>query len=110
MDVIVHEIEHGGLIIGIEDRTCGLYGEGSLEFVRGGLFSDIEQQVALDPFIHGIDMIGRDPVVHKLVYGILKGLENLLVAALNLLTDNLYIASQLLCHAHDWQNQQAENN
>jgi hypothetical protein len=41
-------------------------------------------------------MVGPNPVIHKLVNGILHGLENLFVGSLDLLTHHLDIAPEFL--------------
>jgi hypothetical protein len=95
--VIIHEVERYRIVVGVEYRPPGLDGKGPLEFIRRGLFGDIDHHVAFDPLLHGIDMGGPHPVVHEFVDGILQRLENLLVGALNLLAYHLYIAPEFLC-------------
>jgi hypothetical protein len=97
MDVIVHKIQGHGAVIGIEYRSPRLHGHCPFELIGRNLFGNIDHQIAFDPLLHGIDVVGPYPVVHEFINGILHGLEHLLVGTLNLLTDYLHIAPELLC-------------
>jgi hypothetical protein len=101
LNVVINEVQGSRSIVGIKNGPAGLNRKGALELIGGGLFGNINHKVALDPFFHGINTVGPNPVIHKFINGILKGLKNLFIGALDLLTNHLNVTPEFLGSNHD---------
>jgi len=96
LKTVVHEIEKGGVVCGVENGPAQLDLYGTPELVGGKLLVKVNEYITVDAFGMAEYVVCPHCSVHELVYVALHGLENLAVRALDLLGRDLDIAVKLL--------------